>query len=288
MEFLHFLKTPFTAPFIIVAFTAFIAYIFQRFFDRFILKSSLVLRSDPTRYKFLKHTLTAIIYLVGVGNAIYSIEPLRILSNSLLTGAGILAAAVGFASQSALSNIISGVFIIIFKPYSINDQIIVKDTLEGVVEDITLRHTVIRDFQNRRIVMPNTMVNDQIIINSNLVDNKSSRPLDFGISYESDVKKAKEIIEQEILKHPLRIDNRTPRQKKDGSPEVVVRLNRLDESSVNIRAWTWAANSDNAYVMYCDLLESIKERFKAEGIDIPYPHRTVAFKNEPAARSDES
>jgi len=71
----------------------------------------------------------------------------------MLAGAGILAVAVGFASQAALSNIISGVFVVIFKPFRVGDRLKINE-LTGVVEDITLRHTVIRDLENKRIIIP--------------------------------------------------------------------------------------------------------------------------------------
>jgi small conductance mechanosensitive channel len=263
-----------------------IGYVFDRVFNRFILKSTLVLKNDPTNYKFLKHTIKAVIYLVGIALALSQIEVLRTISSSILAGAGILAVAVGFASQHALSNVVSGVFIVIFKPYRINDRIVIKDTLQGIVEDITLRHTVIRDFQNRRIVIPNTIISNEIIVNADLTDEKVCRFIEIGISYGSDIKKAKEIMREETLKHPLLIDNRTPEQIAEGADQVSVRVLSLGESAVLLRAWAWAANQADAFVLQCDLLESIKERFDAEGIEIPFPHRTLYIRNDWQAKPE--
>jgi small-conductance mechanosensitive channel len=263
---------------LILTFT--VGYFFNRIFRRFLKKSSLMMRSDPTNYQFLRHAITAVIYMIGFGMAIFQIEELKAVAGSLLAGAGILAVAVGFASQHALSNIISGVFIILFKPYRINDRIVVKDTLQGVVEDITLRHTVIRDFQNRRIVIPNSIISNEVIVNADLMDEKICRWVEIGISYDSDIQLAKEIMRDEALKHPLHIDNRSPEQIEQGDPEIVVRVIGFGESSVNLRAWVWAANQTDGFVLYCDLLESIKGRFDAEGIEIPFPYRTLVFKNE--------
>lgn len=263
---------------LILTFT--VGYFFNRIFRRFLTKSSLMMRSDPTNYQFLRHAITAVIYMIGFGMAIFQIEELKAVAGSLLAGAGILAVAVGFASQHALSNIISGVFIILFKPYRINDRIVVKDTLQGVVEDITLRHTVIRDFQNRRIVIPNSIISNEVIVNADLMDEKICRWVEIGISYDSNIQLAKEIMQDEALKHPLHIDNRSPEQIEQGDPEVVVRVIAFGESSVNLRAWVWAANQADGFVLYCDLLESIKARFDAEGIEIPFPYQTLVFKNE--------
>lgn len=267
-----------TSGTIIVA-TFILAYMFRRFFNRFILNSTRIVKNDPTNYKFLKHALSSLIYIVGFSIAVWRIESLRTVASSLLAGAGILAVAVGFASQAALSNIISGLFIIIYKPFSVNDRITVRDTLRGVVEDITLRHTIIRDFENRRIVIPNSVISDEVVVNADLGDQKVCRFIEVGISYDSDIKKARQIMQEEALKHPLHLDNRTPEQVEEGADEIPVRVLSFGESSVNLRAWVWAANQADGFTMQCELLESIKERFDAEGIEIPFPYRTLVFKN---------
>ncbi len=282
---LNFDYLPYFYALIIVAGTILLAFLFRRIFDRIILKSTRILRNDPTKYQFLRHTISALIYLIGFGIAIFQVESLKALAGSMLAGAGIVAVAVGFASQQALSNIVSGIFIILFKPYRINDRVVIKDTLQGTVEDITLRHTVIRDFFNRRIVIPNSVINNEVIINADLEDERICRYINMGISYDSDIAKARAIMREEVLNHPLRIDQRTSEQIENGAEEVPVRVVSLGDSSVNLRAWAWAANQADAFVMECDLLESIKNRFDAEGVEIPFPHRTVVMKGagEPEA-----
>jgi small-conductance mechanosensitive channel len=196
-----------------------------------------------------------------------------------LAGAGVLAVAVGFASQQALSNIISGVFIVIFKPFRIGDRVKISDR-SGIVEDISLRHTVIRDFENRRIIIPNAHISEEVIINSDYIDDKICKWIEIGISYGSDVELAKAIIKDEIIKHPLHIDPRTQEQIEEGAILAPVKVINLSESSVDLRGWAWAKDSSDAFNMGCDLFESIKLRFDKEGIDIPFPHRTLIHKNE--------
>jgi small conductance mechanosensitive channel len=65
----------------------------------------------------------------------------------------------------------------------------------------------------------------------------------------------------------------------EGVDEIIARVISFGESSVNLRAWVWAGNQADGFAMHCDLLESIKERFDAEGIEIPFPYRTLVFKN---------
>jgi small-conductance mechanosensitive channel len=264
----------------IMVVTIVIAYLVNRFFIRLIRKSTEEMKNDPTNYQFLRHAVIAIIYIVGFSIAIFMMPSLRALASSLLAGAGILAIAIGFASQHALSNIVSGVFIVIFKPFRINDRLKIRE-LSGIVEDISLRHTVIRDYENKRIIIPNAIISDEIIINSDFAGGKICKWVEIGISYDSDIDKAKAIMREEILAHPLLLDHRTPKQIEDGEQLAPVKVILLGESSINLKGWAWAKDTPDGFVMLCDLLESIKKRFDKEGIEIPFPHRTLVHKNFP-------
>jgi len=263
----------------IIVVTFLIAFLVNRFFNRLIKRSTADMNNDPTTYQFLRHVITAMIYIVGVGVAIYSVPSLRTLASTLLAGAGVMAMAIAFASQQALSNVVGGVFVIIFKPFRINDRLKIRE-LQGIVEDITLRHTVLRDFENKRIVIPNSVISDEVIVNSDFIEDKLCKFIDVGISYDSDIDKAKEIMRDEVMKHPLHVDPRTPEQLANGDPEVTVRVIMLGDSSVNLRAWAWAKNSPDGFILMCDLIESIKKRFDVEGVEIPFPHRTVVYKDK--------
>ncbi len=268
--------TVFTA--LIIA-TVIVGFLVDRFFKRLIKNSMEELDGDPTNYKFLRRVLVTIIYIVGFSIAIYQLPNLRALASSALAGAGILAVSIGFASQQALGNIISGIFIVIFKPFRINDRVKFKDSM-GVVEDITLRHTVIRDFENKRIIVPNSIISNEAIVNSNFADDRICRFIEIGISYDSDVAKARSLVKEEILKHPLHIDGRSPEQKENGDELAPVRVIGYGDSSVNLRGWAWSKDPVDSFQMACDLNESIKNRFDQEGIEIPFPYRTIVYKNQ--------
>ncbi len=267
--------------------TILVAFLVNRFFKRLIRRSTEEMNNDPTNYLFLRHAITTLIYIVGFSIAIFMMPSLRALASSLLAGAGILAVAVGFASQQALSNIISGIFIIIFKPFRVNDRVELRE-LTGVVEDITLRHTVIRDFENKRIIIPNSLISEEIIVNSNFDDNRICKWIEIGISYDSNIEKAKAIVKEEILNHPMHIDPRTQQQIEEGGELAPVKVVGLRDSSVNLRGWAWAKDAVDAFKMGCDLLESIKLRFDREGIEIPFPHRTLVHKNTPTNKGKET
>ena len=89
-----------------------------------------------------------------------------------------------------------------------------------------------------------------------------------------------EIIRSEAVKHPNFIDNRTDEEKQNNTPSVTIRVIDLADWSVNIRAYIWSENSPSGFVMKCDLRKSIKERFNREGIEIPFPHRTIVYKKD--------
>lgn len=263
----------------VVVFTIILAKTINRAYKKFLARSAEKGDINLTTYKFLEHSLSTIIYLIGFSFAVSMIDFLKPLAHSIIAGAGILAIAVGFAAQQALGNVISGIFIVISKPYQIQDRISMQDGLRGVVEDISLRHTVIRNFENQRIIIPNSVMSSQILTNSNYTDIKICRLINIGISYDSDIDLAKKIMTEEIINHPFNIDNRTEEDIEKGTPRLTIRLIELGESSVTLRAWAWAKDAPDAFVMECDVLESIKKRFDKSGITIPFPQRTISYLN---------
>jgi small-conductance mechanosensitive channel len=258
---------------------AIISKILRTIFDKFIGKSSLSLNVDATNYNFLKNALNSIIFIIAVVIIFYSIPALKDLGLTLLASAGIFAAIVGFASQQAFSNIVSGVFIVLFKPFRVGDQIKVKED-QGIIEDITLRHTVIRTFENRRFIIPNAIISSETILNSTIADPNVCVFLELGISYDSNVNNAIKIIQEEALKHANLIDRRTEEDKAANVHPVTVRMLGYGDSAINLRAYIWAADPISGFIMKCDLYKSIKERFDNEGIEIPFPHRTIVMKNK--------
>jgi small-conductance mechanosensitive channel len=254
--------------------------ILRKLLGIFVTKYAQKLKTDPTNFSFIKNSVGFVIYTSALIFIFYKIPYLKSLGTALFAGAGILAVIVGFASQKAFSNIISGIFILIFKPFRISDIIEFKDGIKGVVEEITLRHTLIRDYENRRIVIPNSVISDDTIINSNIQDERIRKHIEFGISYDSNVDKAIDIIRDEAEKHPLLIDNRSAEDIAKNVPLVIVRLIALSDFSVNLKAYVWSKGNDDAFVIKCDLLKSVKERFDNEGIEIPFPYRTIVFKKD--------
>ena len=249
---------------------------------RFFRKAAEKLNVDPTHYSFFKNAVDMIILVIALIIIFRSIPALRTFGTTLLTGAGILAAIVGFASQSAFSNIVSGLFLVIFKPFSVGDRVRIGTLYSGDVEDITLRHTVIKDFENRRVVIPNAVISNEVIINSTITDEKICVFLEFPLSWNADLDKVTAIAEQAALAHPYCIDNRTEEELARGERQVMVRVLGLTDTAVQLRVSVWANNPTEAFELKCDLLRTIRKEFQANGIEAPYPHRVII--NQPANR----
>lgn len=246
---------------------------------RFIRSAATKLKVDPTRYNFFKNAVDFIIFLIAAIIIFRSIPYFRTVGTTLLTGAGVLAAIVGFASQSAFSNIISGFFLVIFKPFSVGDRVRIGQLYTGDVEDITLRHTVIKDFENRRIVIPNSVISNETIINSTLTDEKICVFIEVPIAFSAPVNKAIEIIKQECLRHPHCIDNRSPEELTKGEDQVMVRVITYGDFGLQLRGYVWTNNATLAFELKCDVLKSVQERFLKEQIEFGYPGRVMINKS---------
>jgi small-conductance mechanosensitive channel len=265
---------------ITLAVAVILSLILRKLLSIFIKKYAKRLRTDPTNFSFIKNSVGFIIYTAAIIFIFFKIPYLKSIGTALFAGAGILAVVFGFASQKAFSNIISGIFILIFKPFKISDIVEFTNGQKGVIEEITLRHTLIKDYENRRIIIPNSVISEETIINSNIQDKKIRKHVEFSISYDSNIDKAMDIIRDEAQNHPLLIDNRNKQEIENNTPCVIVRVISLSDFSVNLKAYIWANDNDNAFIIKCDLLKSVKERFDREGIEIPFPYRTVVYKKD--------
>ncbi|WP_394346141.1 mechanosensitive ion channel family protein [Halorussus marinus] len=186
---------------------------------------------------------------------------------SLATIAAAATLAIGFAMQDVIANFVAGVFIYTDGPFKIGDWIEWDNgSYSGVVEDIGLRVTRVRTFDNELLTVPNSQLTDGVI--KNPVDGERLRlKFLFGIGYDDDIDRATEIIVEEARSHPDILDD----------PAPSVRLTELGDSSVGLQSRIWIDDPSRAdYVKTRgEYVTSVKERFDEEGIDIPYPNRTL-------------
>lgn len=252
----------------VLAITFLVSLLFRFLVGRFIKGAARKLKVDPTRYNFFKNAVDFILFFVAIVVIFRSIPSLRTYGTGLLTGAGVLAAIVGFASQSAFSNIISGIFLVIFKPFSVGDRVKIGQLYTGDVEDITLRHTVIKDFENRRVIMPNSVISNETIINSSTVDEKMCVFVEVAVGLKTNLDKAIAIMQDEAMKHRYYIENRSESEMARGEQPVMVRVMTFLNGGILLRAYVWSRNATDAFDLKCDLNKSVKERFDREGIEL--------------------
>jgi small conductance mechanosensitive channel len=184
---------------------------------------------------------------------------------SLATIAAAATLAIGFALQDVISNFVAGVFIFTDKPFRIGDWIEWNGN-SGTVEDISLRVTRVRTFDNELLTVPNSELTGGVV--KNPVDGDQLRlKFVFGIGYDDDIEKATEIIIEEAEKHSDIMDD----------PGPSVRLNQLGDSSVGLQSRIWIKDprrSDFVRIR-AEYVTAVKQRFDEEGINIPYPNRTI-------------
>lgn len=234
---------------------------------------------DQTNFIFIYRIVKAIVYTVVTFAIAIQIIPLSEVAISLLASSGVAVLIIGFAAQEAFSNIISGFFISFFRPFSVGDLVnLPNENILGTVEDITLRHVIIKTFENNRVIVPNSVINKAIIENRDIKDKQACRFFTISIAYTANIDLARAIMLDEAMSHPLLIDQRTKKEIKDGIPQLKVIVSKLGNSEVELRITLWAKNNGDAFVLLADLRESIKKRFDREGIEIPYPYQNIILK----------
>ena len=269
----HWEQVVFAISVLAIAFVA--SRIIRSVVGRFIRGAAHKLKVDPTRYNFFKNAVDFIIFLIAAIIIFRSIPSFRAMGTTLLTGAGVLAAIVGFASQSAFSNIISGLFLVIFKPFRVGDRVKIGQLYLGDVEDITLRHTIIKDFENKRVVIPNAVISNETVINSTITDEKICVFIEVPVAFSTDLNKAMAIIQKTGSDHPFCIDNRSPEELTAGDQVVMVRVITYSELGIQLRGYVWAETPTKAFELKCAVLKSVQEQFIKEKIEFGYPGRIL-------------
>jgi len=155
-----------TESLIIFGAILFATFIFATIVNRFILRKLLVKykdsKTDFTSFVFLKNIILLTIYLVGAGWAFLTLPITKNFAHSLFAGAGATTLIIGFASQQILSNLISGVFIIVNRPFKINDVIEIQGN-NGKVIEINWHDTIIENENTITVIIPNSMISNSII-----------------------------------------------------------------------------------------------------------------------------
>ncbi len=230
-------------------------------FTRRALKRSSI---DAVLYTFIVNAIkiVSVIILVTMCLGILGVQMSTIVA--VLGAAG---AAIALALKDSLANIAGGVMIIVTKPFSRDDYIDIG-TVSGKVKDIDLFLTTLRTYDNKTITVPNGLVNTSILVNHSKED---IRRVDckFGISYESDITLAKQLMRDICESSDLIINE----------PKATIGVSKHDDSSVIMDMFAWCRTEDYWTARYF-IEEEVKRVFDENGIEIPYPHMDVKLKKE--------
>ena len=214
---------------------------------------------DNILVNFISSIIKTVLLLFVV---IAALDQLGVNTTSMIALIGAAGLAIGLSLQGTLQNLASGVMLIIFRPFSDGDFIEAAG-VSGVVEEIGIFSITMRTGDNREIIIPNGAVYGGTITNNS---RRETRRVDmvFGIGYDDDLLKAKEIINR-ILSEDDRVL---------AEPAPAVAVGELADSSVNFNVRPWCKTSDY-WGVYGDVHEKIKLTFDAEGISIPYPQMDI-------------
>lgn len=147
---------------VIIAFTFLLEYLVRKYFKLKIVDRAIEHNIDATSFIFLSHIISTIIYLVGIGWALLVLPITHTFAHSLLAGAGASTLILGFASQQLFTNLISGVFLVLTRPFKIGDVIEFKGVV-GTVNEINLNSTILNDENGKKIIIPNSSILNDII-----------------------------------------------------------------------------------------------------------------------------
>ena len=215
--------------------------------------------ADPTLVKFLSNVVYAILLTAVI---LAALDTLGLPITSLIAVVGAAGLAVGLALKDSLGNFASGVMLVTFKPFSQGDMVEVAG-ISGKVDEVRIFSTILTTTDNKQITIPNGLVYAEAITNYTALDTRRI-DLVFGVGYDDDLKKAREVLTRICAEHPLVLDD----------PATNVFVINLGDSSVDFAVRPWA-KTDDYWTVWGDLLESGKVELEAAGCSIPFPQRDV-------------
>ena len=222
---------------------------------------------DPTLSRFLRSVIyMALLVMV----ALAAVQQLGVEATSFFAILGAAGLAIGLALKDSLSNFSSGVMLVFFKPFKVGDYVDAGG-VSGTVDSISIFNTILKTPDNRLVTVPNSQIYADAITNYSAM---ATRRIDlvFGVSYDDDVVRAKEIMRSVLEEEERVLDE----------PAPVIMMLELADSSVNFAVRPWVATSDY-WAVRGELLEKIKRSLEDAGLSIPYPQRDVHLIGQAAA-----
>jgi small-conductance mechanosensitive channel len=239
-----------------------------RLFKNYIQKTTIPIPTTGLAYGIVKGTILVIGFLIVLSVLGISITP-------LITALGVGGLAVALALQDTLANLFAGIHILMEKSIRIGDFVRLETGQEGYVDDITWRTTRIRMLPNNMVVIPNSKLAQSVVTNYYLPEKRMSLMIPISVSYSSDPEQIERFLLDEAKKGAADI----PGLLED--PEPFARfIPGFGDSSLDFTLICQVAEFTDQYLAQHELRKRIFKRFQAEGVEIPFPHRTVYLREE--------
>ena len=253
---------------VILSITIAAANLSGRIFSNFIQKSNLPIPATGLAYGILKGVIFVLGFLIILSDLGISITP-------FITALGVGGLAVALALQDTLANLFAGIHILFEKTVRVGDFIRLETGQEGYVDDITWRTTRVRMLPNNMVIIPNSKLAQSIVTNYYLPEKRMSLLISINVSYSSDPEKVEKILVEEAKKAVGEVPGLL------GDPEPFVRfIPGFGESSLDFTLICQVKEFVDQYLAQHELRKRIFKRFGEEGIEIPFPQRTVHLKGE--------
>lgn len=227
-------------------------------------------KSEKIHINFIGSIVKAVWLVLAVITVTGMFETTKNLSTTLLTSSSLLVAVAGFAAQEVLSDIISGLMLSWQKPFDIGEKINITDQeISGIVESMTIRHTVIRTYHNSRLLVPNSVINKAVIENSNYRHNFVGNYLEIPIDYTCDLDRAMQIMDEAVEENPLVI--RLPESER----KTAILIKDFSEHGIILKCTIRTKDLNDNFLACTQLRREIKKRYDQEGIRIYYQRINV-------------
>jgi small conductance mechanosensitive channel len=217
------------------------------------------LAADPTAIKFLGQLARLVVYVFAFLSYAHLIPALQSMGHAWLASVGVVSVVFGLAAQNTLGNLVAGISLLLYRPFSLGDQMQITAPTgveTGVVESLNLGYTILRTPDNRRIVVPNSTMASQTSINLSILDQRLLCVVPFNFNYDADIEKVRAIL----------IDLAKQLSKDSAPAECPVTA--FGGGTVTLTLKVWCADFHASVQLKYSLFEAAKIRFKAEGIEL--------------------
>lgn len=236
-------------------------------------------KNNAAHLRFSRSVIKVFIIVMTIYALAQQFDMTKDMSTALLQSGSLVIAVATFAAQQALSNVISGFILAFSKPYNVNDKIRVSQgnsvIAEGIVTDITLRHTIINQYNEESCIVPNSVMDSAVITNTNYTENIGNF-MEITVGYDSDIPKAMELMKRICAGNMLTLN----------TMENKVFVKGYSADGVILKTTVWTKNLNDSFQACSEIRLALVQEYLNQGIEIPY--QTVTVKSREAGEGGES